>query len=264
MHKDTNREQLNFSLVLDEHEDKLPLSFFSNTSEELRKLFTSIEKSRLGGESSAKWYVNTNNIRIITYANGVSTEELQEIITDAYEGFRVSGSEDDKQWPVSFDEPTKEIVRKIVSRIKRTSTAKVEAIGHEPLVINVEQAIIPRKWNSRYAAWSSIDGKLDVISVRRQPYFVIYEHGINNRVRCVFPDEWMPTIKELLGQRVLVEGFVHYREDGSAISLSNPTEIKPVPDPTYKISEFRGAIPGISGNLSSYEYIRAMREGSDN
>jgi hypothetical protein len=110
-------------------------------------------------------------------------------------------------------------------------------------------------------AWGSVDGELDVLSVRAQPYFVIYEHGINNQVRCSFPDEWTATVKELLGHRVIVEGHIRYRPDGSISSLSSATSIEAVPEPRRKIAEFRGALPGISGQLSSMDYLRQVRTG---
>lgn len=110
-------------------------------------------------------------------------------------------------------------------------------------------------------AWSSVDGKLDVISVRRQPYFVIDEHLSTNQVRCTFPDDWMPIVKDLLGHRVVAEGLVRYRPDGTISSLSEPISIQPVPEPRRTIAELRGTLPGISGNLSSVDYIRQIRTG---
>lgn len=99
-----------------------------------------------------------------------------------------------------------------------------------------KKAEIERVYRSRhrkktYASWSSVDGELDVISVRHQPSFVIYEHGTQYRVSCTFPDEWMDTVKDYLGLRVIAEGYVRYREDGVPISLSQPTSLQRVPEP---------------------------------
>ena len=110
-------------------------------------------------------------------------------------------------------------------------------------------------------AWGSVDGKLDVISVRRQPYFVIDEHGSTNQIRCTFPDDWMETIKTLLGHRVIAEGHLRFRPDGSVGSLTEPTSITLVPEPRRTIAELRGALLGISGDLSSADYIRQLRTG---
>ena len=120
-----------------------------------------------------------------------------------------------------------------------------------------------RSKRATYAAWSSIDGKLDVISVHRQPSFVIYEHGTGYRVRCVFPDNYLDRVKDYLGSRVIVEGFVHYRGDGMPLMVSQPTAIQKMDAPKQEdISVYRGSLPGISGGLSSYEYVRQLRENN--
>jgi len=119
----------------------------------------------------------------------------------------------------------------------------------------------PGERTDSYSAWSSVDGRLDVISVRKQPYFVIYEHGTNNRIRCTFPDEWLNTVKDYLGRRVRAEGYVHYRQDGIPAALTLPSTLERVPDPDQlDITVYRGALPGISEELSSYEYVRRLRE----
>ena len=120
-----------------------------------------------------------------------------------------------------------------------------------------------RSRKETYSAWSFVDGKLDVISVHHQPSFVIFEHGSQQAVYCTFPDSWMSTVKDYLGLRVITEGYVHYNEKGLPISLSEPTSLEKVPDPKQQdILAYRGSMPGISGGLSSYEYVRQLRESN--
>ena len=111
-------------------------------------------------------------------------------------------------------------------------------------------------------ASGSVDGRLEIISVRRHPTFVIDEHASRNQVRCTFPDNWMNTVKDFLGRRVMAEGHLRYRPDGTISSLTEPTSINQVPEPTRSISSLRGTLPGISGDLSSVDYIRLMRSGT--
>lgn len=255
------REQ--FSIKLQLEQLGLPLEFFTSTSKDLRDLLRLIEETRTGQPPHAEWKVLTDQLEITASVNGLPAEDLQDIVTDAYEGFKVTGEQGDV-WPPSLVEEAQAVIRRIVNRVRRTAPARLEAVGHETLLIESQLPQTRARTRERYAAWSSIDGRLDVISVRRQPYFVIYEHGTDNRVRCSFPDDWLERVKNYLGLRVIAEGFVHYRTDGTPISLSNPTGIERIPDPEQPdITAYRGTMPGITAGLSSYEYVRQMRDGED-
>lgn len=112
-----------------------------------------------------------------------------------------------------------------------------------------------------YIGWSAVDGTLDVVVVRQRSHFVLRETGADNQVACFFPDDWTPVVRDLIGRRVVVEGLVHYRANGSPKSLSTPTSIHPVPEPKRPILALRGTLPGISGELSSADYVRQLRTG---
>jgi len=241
----------------------IPLSLYDLTASELRQLLNYIEDTRFGGLFHAKWVIDTNRLEITASANGLSTEQIRDVITDAYQAFQASETNKEDAWPIFFDESNRRMVRRIISRVKRISpSSRMEAVGHEPLLIermSDARTKIPRK--ETYTAWSSIDGELDIISVRHQASFVIYEHRTQNRVRCLFPDEWMDRVKDYLGFRVITEGFVHYRQDGSAVSLSQAISLERVPEPKeLDVSVYRGSLPGITGGMSSYEYVRQLRE----
>lgn len=262
----TEQQEFNLTLQLLDVKD-LPLSFFDSTISEIRRLLTSIEENKYGGYTHANWVVDSDQLQIKASVNGVSSEELQSIISDAYQAFQATGTQEKEEWPQSLDEPTRRVARRIINRARRAAPAtRIEAVGHEPLIIQgtskPDRISRPRSQHKEtYEAWSSIDGELDVISVRHRPSFVIYEHGTQHRINCSFPDEWMDRVKDYLGFRIIAEGYVRYRGDGVPISLSDPTSLERVNDPKENdISVYRGSLPGIAGGLSSYEYIRQLRE----
>ena len=43
--------------------------------------------------------------------------------------------------------------------------------------------------------------------------------------------------------------------------LAQPTAIHRVPEPQRSLSELRGTLPGVSGELSSADYVRQLRTG---
>ena len=254
-----------YTLTLFVEGGQMPLTFFARTADDLSRLLRAIEEAQLGEATHAEWMVETDRIEIGASVNGVSAADLESIVNDAYQSIRATDAHDEDAIPSSVGAKGRRLSRSIVNRVKRTQPVVVDTPGHEPVRIEAQpEAPYPLARKRRQeilTAWGSIDGELDVISVRRQPYFVIYEHASTNQVRCHFPDEWMPIIKEFLGKRVVAEGLIRYRSDGSISSLSESTSINAVPEPARSLSELRGSIPGISGNLSSADYIRQLRTG---
>jgi hypothetical protein len=264
----TEAEQLTVTVHLGD--EQVSLAFFVHTSEDLGKLLRAIEQARLGESRGAYWVVNTSELQLGVSANGVSAVDLGSIITDAYEGIRAVEANDRAAFPSTFDANARMAASRFVNRIRKTRSEPVflEDPGQEPVYIEPEASAAsitasePRRRRKSYAAWSSVDGKLDVISVHRTAHFVIFEHGSNNQVQCLFPDDWMPTVKDSLDKRVVVEGYLHYRPNGSARSLTDPKSIRKVPAPDHpSILDLRGSLPGLSGDMSSVEYIRRLRDG---
>lgn len=257
----TDRERFNLRLQLER--TGLPLGFFTHTANDLRDVLRTIEESRSGQDPHAAWSVDTDEIQITASVNGVSAEELQDIISDTYEGFK-AGDQEEIEWPPTLTREAQQIIKRIVTRVKRTAPANLEAAGHDTLHIKGDPKTGRGRPREQYSAWSSIDGQLDVISVRRMPYFVIFEHATEHRVRCSFPDDFLNPVTDYLGRRVVVDGFIRYRSDGIPTTLTDPTSIERVRDPELEdITSYRGTAPGITGDLSSYEYVRQMREAEN-
>ena len=89
---------------------------------------------------------------------------------------------------------------------------------------------------------------------------MIFEHGSKNRIRCTFPDDWTEKVLKLLGQRVIIDGLIYYKQSGEPYQLSKPTSVEVVPLPQSDILSLRGSIKGMTGDLSTYDYVRELRE----
>ncbi len=254
-------EQLTITLQF-ETDEGLPLEFLALTSKDLRQLIATIAEARYGPAHRGEWTIETDELRVVAHVNGATADELQSIIIDTYDGFSAIEAAAGGEFPSSFNNKAKKLANTIVHRVKKTAPATVNAANRAPLEIGPDEKPADRTGRrQRYAAWASIDGELDVISVRGRPHFVIHEHGTNAAVRCTFPDDWMQKIKDLLGRRVLVEGYVRYRVDGRPSRLVNPKSLDPVLKSETDIKALRGSLPGITAGLSAYEYVRRIREG---
>jgi hypothetical protein len=186
------------SLTLSVENGRMPLTFFVRTVDDLRQLLRAIEEVQLGETSHVEWEVDTDRIQIAASVNGVSAEDLENIINDAYQSLKATEARDVDAIPGTVNEKGRQLTRSIVNRAKRTVPVMVDVPGQELVRIDADprNVIEPhREVRGRrredLAASGSIDGELDMISVRRRAYFVIYEHGSDNQVRCTFPDEWM-------------------------------------------------------------------------
>ncbi len=239
--------------------EELPLEFFESTLDDLKQLLSHIEFARTGDQPQASWKIETDGIYVVASVNGLPGEQLKEILWDAYAGFEANEYGKEEDWPRSYDENTKQVVKRIANRVKKSVPMLVQVIDRKPLrIIPTEQ--VKRQRREKYIAWSSVEGTLDVISVHGRPFFVLYEHGSSSRVRCTFPDDWTEKVVKLLGKRVVAEGLVYYKHSGEPERLSKPTSMEIVPEPKSEISVLRGTVRGMTGELSTYEYVQQLRE----
>ena len=124
--------------------------------------------------------------------------------------------------------------------------------------VNIDQLLKPG-WKSI----GSIEGRLDTISFHRaKPNFVVYYSITHKAVKCVVNAEMLSRGKDLLGRRVNVFGTVHYNARGEPVrveaegirSLRSRDEL-----PT--LDDIGGIDPDFTGELTSEEFLRRMRNG---
>jgi len=113
----------------------------------------------------------------------------------------------------------------------------------------------------REAAIGSVEGTIETLSIHGKPKCIIYQSRTLKAVTCSFVREaWFEKIKDVMGKRVIVSGSIHYNAKGEPqrVQLEN---IRPVRDraelPT--IEELGGSDPGFTGELSTEDYIKLIR-----
>jgi hypothetical protein len=111
-----------------------------------------------------------------------------------------------------------------------------------------------------YVDFSTIEGRLEVISVREGQRFFIWETLTNRKIECAVDDHGFKVAMELLGKRVSVTGRVSYRNH-------TPTFMQ-VEEPIRRLRDMSelpqpkdiGRI-NITEGLTSEEHVRRMRDG---
>nr|VFK07016.1 MAG: hypothetical protein BECKLPF1236A_GA0070988_100067 [Candidatus Kentron sp. LPFa]VFK28247.1 MAG: hypothetical protein BECKLPF1236C_GA0070990_100627 [Candidatus Kentron sp. LPFa] len=92
----------------------------------------------------------------------------------------------------------------------------------------------------------SIEGRLDMVTLRGNQHFNVYEPIWDEPIRCNVNDDLIEEAAKYFGRRVAVYGMVRYQEDGSPISIT-VEEIAPFPD-AAEIPDFRD----LKGILKGY------------
>ena len=264
-----NNGGVGLRLQLELERPRVPLTFFVRTLSDLLDVLRILEKNLLGESHLTSWEVNANNIQIVASPNGVPSKALEAIVTDAYSGIKAIYQEDD-ELPPAITPDALHIIRRIVNRVQSEGPALLEAVGHDKVEIRPMLRATPKPRPRRpapkkdYRSLGLVDGELDIISVQSKPYFVIFEHVIGNRVRCSFQDGFFDKAKDCLGQRVRAEGIVSYKANGEAVALGSITALDVVPPPSGEdIFALRGAWADLAPDVSSYEYVRQLREDED-
>ena len=114
----------------------------------------------------------------------------------------------------------------------------------------------------RHQETGSVEGRLEVISVHRNPRFTVYEAVNRRAVRCRFEPELLELVKQALGKRVIVSGVVHLNYVGEPLRVEIE-RLETLPDeadlPLPK--DLRGMSTDFTGGKETGEYLRELRNG---
>ncbi len=136
--------------------------------------------------------------------------------------------------------------------------------GNEQIALTPElQLDIQRELPKEYLVHGKIRGRLEFLNVHA---------GANNcrvyplvgprRLICRFPAEKRDKIVASADKQVAVSGMLHYREGSHfphAIDVSD-IEILPPDSELPKLSEMRGIAPDATGDLTSEQFVRRLRD----
>lgn len=112
----------------------------------------------------------------------------------------------------------------------------------------------------------SIEGTLEDISIHHGNHFVVYEVLTGKGVRCRFPKFGflLEKAKENLGNRVIVSGVLarNTKNEPVRIVIERPADFKVfgVDLTALPLKELGGKFPDLTGDLSTEDFIRSIRE----
>ena len=178
------------------------------------------------------------------------------------EGVREIASGDVDAPPAFFSEAELESLIALRRRVLNKGLSRIE-LGTTPNPASVQ--IVPsiedrvnRILRGTVDALGSLDGELDALNLRHQPYFTIWEAMTGQAVRCSFELDRLYEVRELLHKRVRVSGLVRYFANGRPRSISRVERIKgmePVAPAGERI-DYWGSVPELAKGVDTVAYLK--------
>lgn len=111
----------------------------------------------------------------------------------------------------------------------------------------------------------NVSGRLERVSVRGRNKFDIYPAVGPKKVTCIFPERLLEKVASGLGKYVTVEGMLHFKRWDRLPYKVVVRDLPIVHEKRGAVSllDIRGLQPGISGDLSSEDFIEKQRDEDD-
>jgi hypothetical protein len=102
---------------------------------------------------------------------------------------------------------------------------------------------IAEDWRAAYSDFGVVEGRLQAIQDRGKLEIEVRDAALGQTIGCIFPEELLPRVFELFRKRIEVSGIVHYRRNGTAVSIE-VSDIQRLPDDSElpSASEVRGIL----------------------
>lgn len=256
-------------VVLSFQSDFIPMHTFASTVRGLEEMLYEIDRE-ISGKFTVEWGIRElksreKGIVAIPRIAGKKLHDNSDLIIPAFlTGLRTIRSAATRPNHFSDDAlmNAKEIATSVNGDIRQIKvTGSLNGKLSRPIMLtqqlakNVDKVIGPR-----YQSIGSVEGILEMISIRRYNRFGI-THEISGRmVNCRFSPDLLDQVTSLLGRRVIASGFVHYnshhdpvRVDVEWIRPLRPSKELP------SIDEIGGSDPDFTDGLSTIEYLKALR-----
>jgi len=241
--------------------DEVDLRLFAQSSTELDKLLRNLTRRQSGQD--AHWTLRGDPvIHVSASPNGVSASALTSVIEDAYAGLVATTSDNPQDWPDSFEASDRMLTRRLLNRLRKAAPVAVEASNATRHVFPIVERV-GRSQRPVFAAWSTVEGHLSTLDDSKGANFTLYETPTLNPVRCNIAPERFEEVFPYFRSVVRVYGFIYYRPNGQARTVSEVTRIELLQPPRRELVDFRGRVPGLSQGLSAGEYVRRLRAGGD-
>lgn len=257
------------TITLSDKDGRLSVDTLKKALENALEMLRQIEANIVSSGVEVRWEVVRARMRsplALTLSprvsrNGRSSKTVgRQLVKSALQS--VSALERGKVPPRYFTDEAMEATRKLVNVAKSDSAVvsfESKSVPKFQLTEKTLEQIDALASKARlYVDFSTIEGRLEVVSVHDHDSFFVWETLTNRRIECFADAEQMKQASTLLKKRVSVTGRVSFRNhvpqsiyvDGPIRQLHDSSEL-PQPKDIGPIN--------ITDGLSSEEHVRRMR-----
>jgi hypothetical protein len=237
--------------------EDVPADAFGNATQAFTRLIYRLTK-QIDATDPLKWTVVGLNIGSATTtleAVSSDTDALQRITAD-YEAVGIALK---NRQPLPYSRE----VTKAANALARVLNGKITALRFETprediIVTDSRQEPVPALRHT----YGAIRGRIETLSQRKRLRFTLYDSLDDRPVACYLGEGQEEMIRNLWGQRAVVEGLVSRTSDnGRPLAIRQIQTIAPIADvEPGAFTKARGIWANEPGNLSSTEAIRRIRD----
>ncbi len=261
------------TITLSDKQGRVSIETLTTALENALEMLRSIESEIVASGVTVRWEISRVSMRSplrmtfqprVRSAKGrVSRSMGNRIVKSVLQG--IEGIETGKSVPKSFTENALEATKKMFKSVTKEGASVAFGSRTDPRPIKLTESAVKHidELASKarfYVDYSTIEGRLEVISVHERNSVVIWETLTDNRIECLVDVEEIKQASSLLGRRVAVTGRVSYRNHiPKTISVEGPIKVLrtsaelPQPKDIGPIDITEGA--------SSEEHVRRVRNG---
>lgn len=256
-------------ILLSLHGDFIPFDIFTTAISDLSEILYEVDLS-LSGRETIQWGIRSLRSRdkAIEAIPRVLHKDLADkssiIVPTVLRGIRQIRQK--AMRPSHFSDDALESARDL-SQVMNGFVKKIAITGSvdgrlgRPIFLNSQVALhVGKVIGPRYTTLGSIEGMLEMISVRRYGQFGI-RHSLTNRsVKCRFPYEMLEQVKAALGKRVIAEGIVHYNAQNDPVRVDVEwIRTFAMESELPSIEQIGGNDPDFTGGMTTEDYLRSIR-----
>ena len=233
---------------------------------EMRGLLRDVDRSVFRSEGVVRqrqWYVrrlSSSNPTVVLEADEETAPLEHRTNQTVFDGIQGIVQGDSTAPPPFFSDQELQglldIRRRVLAKgLDRIDVGTDDRADTVPIAPSIEERV-NRILRGTVVALGSLDGELDAINTRKQPYFTMWETMSSQAVRVSFGSDKIDEVKGLLHRSVRVSGLVSYFSNGRPRSISRMEMIKPLATSSGTDRDYWGSVPRLRTLEDTAELLR--------
>ena len=261
------------TITLSDKQGRVSIETLTTALENALSMLRSIESEIVASGVTVRWEISRVSMRSplkMTFAprvrsakGRVSRTVGNRIVNSVLQG--MERIETGKSVPKAFTEDALEATKKMVRSAAKEGASVAFGSKTDPRPIRLTESAVKHiddlaSKARLYVDFSTVEGRLEVVSVHERNTVVVWETLTGNRIECLVDDDQIKQASALLGKRVAVTGRVSYRNHiPKTISVEGPIRVLRT---SAELPQPKDIGPiDITDGASSEEHVRRMRNG---